>query len=151
MWCHSFNYTLALIWFNDDTVQNALHVRKGMLPSWTRCNQTLSYTKDIPTVVPIHQQLKKMKLVVLIDTGDRDLVVPYPGTVNWIKSLNITVENSWRPWFVDGQVAGYTVSYSEDGYYLTYATVKVRKRRGKKLIPFSLIIYFLYGHMIRYF
>ncbi|GMP38612.1 hypothetical protein CsSME_00009789 [Camellia sinensis var. sinensis] len=56
--------------------------------------------------------------------GDRDMVVPFVGTVKWIKSLNLTVVNDWRPWFVDGQVAGYTVKYSEHGYRLTYATVK---------------------------
>lgn len=124
LWCRTFNYTLSYIWSNDDTVQKALHVRKGPVPYWSRCNQTLSYTKDISTVVPVHQQLKKMKLVVLVECGDRDMVVPYIGTVNWIKSLNITVSSRWRPWFVDGQVVGYTVKYSEDGYYLTYATIK---------------------------
>ncbi|CAL5377525.1 unnamed protein product [Camellia sinensis] len=58
--------------------------------------------------------------------GDRDMVVPFVGTVKWKKSLNLTVVNDWRPWFVDGQVAGYTVNYSEYGYRLTYATVKVQ-------------------------
>ncbi|XP_031283841.1 putative serine carboxypeptidase-like 52 [Pistacia vera] len=52
------------------------------------------------------------------------MVVPLLGTEQWIKSLNLTIVNDWRPWFVDGQVAGYTQKYSEHGYRLTYATVK---------------------------
>ncbi|KAI4372554.1 hypothetical protein MLD38_010769 [Melastoma candidum] len=63
------------------------------------------------------------------------MVVPFVGTVRWIASLNLTVESDWRPWFVDGQVAGYTVQYDKDGvenaFQLTYATVK-----GK--LPFKL-------------
>ncbi|GMP38596.1 hypothetical protein CsSME_00009780 [Camellia sinensis var. sinensis] len=52
------------------------------------------------------------------------MVVPFVGTVKWKKSLNLTVVNDWSPWFVDGQVAGYTVNNSEYGYRLTYAIVK---------------------------
>ncbi|CAL5379185.1 unnamed protein product [Camellia sinensis] len=96
----------------------------GSVLNWERCNKSLSYTKDILTVVPVHEELKELGLEVLVETGDRDMVVPFVGTVKWIKSLNLTVVNDWRPWFVDGQVAGYTVKYSEHGYRLTYATVK---------------------------
>ncbi|CAL5379183.1 unnamed protein product [Camellia sinensis] len=124
LWCRNFNYVLSYIWSNDDTVQEALHVRKGSVLNWERCNKSLSYTKDILTVVPVHEELKELGLEVLVETGDRDMVVPFVGTVKWIKSLNLTVVNDWRPWFVDGQVAGYTVKYSEHGYRLTYATVK---------------------------
>lgn len=40
-------------------------------------------------------------------SGDHDMVVPYISTEKWINSLNITVDTDWRPWFVEGQVAGY--------------------------------------------
>ncbi|GMP38603.1 hypothetical protein CsSME_00009783 [Camellia sinensis var. sinensis] len=29
MWCHNFNYALSYVWANDDSVQQALYVRKG--------------------------------------------------------------------------------------------------------------------------
>ncbi|KAI8027269.1 Serine carboxypeptidase-like 18 [Camellia lanceoleosa] len=125
LWCRNFNYALSYIWANDDTVQEALHVRKGSVLNWKRCNKSISYTKDILTVVPVHEELKELGLEVLVEIGDRDMVVPFVGTVKWIKALNLTVVNDWRPWFVDGQVAGYTVKYSEHGYRLTYATVKL--------------------------
>ncbi|XP_059653050.1 serine carboxypeptidase-like 18 isoform X1 [Cornus florida] len=124
LWCRAFNYALSYTWANDDTVQEALHIRKGTVWNWKRCNKSLSYTKDVLSVVPVHRELSKLGLQVLVECGDRDLVVPFVGTVKWITSLNLTVVSEWRPWFVDGQIAGYTKKYSENGFHLTYATVK---------------------------
>jgi serine carboxypeptidase-like clade 1 len=39
-------------------------------------------------------------------SGDHDMTIPYIATHGWIESLNLTIANDWRPWFVDGQVAG---------------------------------------------
>ncbi|KAM3714753.1 hypothetical protein ACJW31_01G357900 [Castanea mollissima] len=104
--CWNFVYALAYIW----------------------CNTSLSYTKDILSVVDVHRYLSKKGLQVLVDrfshfnNGDRDMVVPFVGTKQWIKSLNLTIVNDWRPWLVDGQIAGYTRKYSENGFRLTFAT-----------------------------
>lgn len=123
-WCRNFNYALAYTWSNDEQVQDALYIRKGNVLDWKRCNKSLSYTKDVQSVVEVHRFLSTLGLNVLVESGDRDMVVPFVGTERWIKSLNLTVVNDWRPWFVDGQVAGYTIKYSEHGYRLTYATIK---------------------------
>ncbi|XP_052210125.1 serine carboxypeptidase-like 18 isoform X2 [Diospyros lotus] len=120
----TYRYIFAYAWANEDAVQKALHVRKGTVPYWSRCNESLSYSKDIPNVVPVHEELKKLALQVIVATGDRDMVVPFVGTIKWIKFLNLTIADYWRPWFLDGQVAGYTEKFHENGYYLTYATVK---------------------------
>ncbi|KAJ0011152.1 hypothetical protein Pint_33645 [Pistacia integerrima] len=128
LWCRTFNYALSYMWANNDQVQDALHIRKGYVKDWKRCNKSISYTKDVLSVVDVHRYLSTKRLQVLVESGDRDMVVPFVGTEKWIKSLNLTIVNDWRPWFVDGQIAGYTVKYSEHGYRLTYATVKASKQ-----------------------
>ncbi|CAL5434157.1 unnamed protein product [Camellia sinensis] len=121
-WC---TLTHNSIWANDDGVQEALHVRKGTVPRWERCNNSLSYTQDVLSVIAVHKELSRSSLEVLVESGDHDISVPYMGTLKWIKSLNLTLVDDWRPWFVDNQVAGYTMKYSEEhGYHLTFATIK---------------------------
>ncbi|KAL2945256.1 Serine carboxypeptidase-like 18 [Bienertia sinuspersici] len=125
-WCRDFNYDT---WANDEAVQDALHIRKGTVNKWSRCNQTISYTIDQPSVVQVHQNLTNYNLRLLVYSGDRDMVVTFVGVVQWIKSIkesvNLTLSDKWRPWFVDAQVAGYTRQYKKDSaYFLTYATVK---------------------------
>ncbi|GAB2219362.1 hypothetical protein Droror1_Dr00006997 [Drosera rotundifolia] len=125
LWCRNFNYALADAWANDEQVQEALHVRQGTVHEWIRCNLTISYVDDVQSVIDVHRYLMTKNLLVLVNNGDRDMVVPYVATAEWIKLLNMTIEVDWHPWFVDGQVAGYTRSYVENGAYrLTYATVK---------------------------
>ncbi|GLT77643.1 hypothetical protein SLA2020_492100 [Shorea laevis] len=124
-WCRAFNYTLAYKWANDVAVRDALHVRPGTVDNWLRCNLTLSYTKDVQSVIDVHRYLSNYGLLVLVQSGDRDMVVPFTGTQTWIKSLNLTINFDWRPWFVDGQVAGYNLQYEKnDLFWMTYATVK---------------------------
>ncbi|KAL6219046.1 hypothetical protein ACLB2K_012252 [Fragaria x ananassa] len=115
---------LAYVWANDDGVRKALNVREGSLLDWKRCNKSLSYTKDVESVIEYHKYLSTKGLQVLIFNGDHDLTVPNTATEQWIRDLDLPVVNDWRPWLVDGQIAGYTIKYSSNGYRLTYATVK---------------------------
>ncbi|PHT81844.1 hypothetical protein T459_14859 [Capsicum annuum] len=39
-------------------------------------------------------------------SGDHDMVVPFISTEAWITSLNYPIVVDWKPWIVDGQVAG---------------------------------------------
>ncbi|GAV65348.1 Peptidase_S10 domain-containing protein [Cephalotus follicularis] len=126
-WCRNFHYLLAVVYANDKSVQVALNIREGTIDEWFRCNLSLSestYTYDIISVVDYHQNLTRHGLQILLYSGDHDMVVTHISTEEWICSLNVTVEDYWRPWFVDGQVAGYTVKYTNYGYGLTYATLK---------------------------
>uniref|UniRef100_A0A3Q7G992 Uncharacterized protein n=1 Tax=Solanum lycopersicum TaxID=4081 RepID=A0A3Q7G992_SOLLC len=114
-------------WANDPKVQEALHIQKGSIGSWVQCNKISSvgsppnYTLMIDNVVPYHANLSIKGYRSLIYSGDHDYSVPFQSTQKWIKSLNYSIVDDWRPWNVNNQVAGYTRSYSNK---MTFATVK---------------------------
>ncbi|KAI4380564.1 hypothetical protein MLD38_006741 [Melastoma candidum] len=124
LWCREYNYVLSAVWVNDHSVRAALGVREGTKGSWTRCNSSLAYTKTVSSSVPYHWNLSSTGLKALIYSGDHDLSVTHIGTQNWIASLNLTLYDTWRPWFVDGQIAGYTQEFINGSFTLDYATVK---------------------------
>ncbi|PPR98790.1 hypothetical protein GOBAR_AA21868 [Gossypium barbadense] len=98
--CRNYNTYLCKIWASDDSVQQALGIRKGTIREWIRCNESLLYDKDVGSVVDYHLSLNTKGYRALI------YLVPYVGTESWIKSLNLSIVDDWRPWFVDDQVAG---------------------------------------------
>ncbi|CAM0904464.1 unnamed protein product [Alopecurus aequalis] len=117
----SDSYQLSYIWANDERVRYSLGVRKGTKGEWLRCKRDIPYTRDIPSTIEIHSRLHKEGYPALIYNGDHDSAVPFVGTEAWIRSLNLPTTDDWRPWYVDGQIAGFTRSFSS---ILTYATVK---------------------------
>ncbi|KAK3119919.1 hypothetical protein QOZ80_9AG0677790 [Eleusine coracana subsp. coracana] len=119
--CRSDSYVLSYIWANDKTVRERLGVRQGTIGEWKRCNRGIPYNKDIQSTVEHHVRLRKRGYPALIYSGDHDSAIPFPGTHGWIRSLNLSVIDEWRPWYTNGQVSGYTISYSSN---LTFATVK---------------------------
>ncbi|KAK0570617.1 hypothetical protein LWI29_004027 [Acer saccharum] len=125
-WCREYNHALSGIWANDRRVRDALQVRENTTGVWKRCNATLAYSKNVLSSVPFHQNLTKTSLWALIYSGDHDFSVPNIGTENWIHLLNLTTNEYWRPWFVYGQVSGYTEKFlsSSGDFTLIYATVK---------------------------
>ncbi|GAV75569.1 Peptidase_S10 domain-containing protein [Cephalotus follicularis] len=124
LWCHNFNYAMSYWWANDKNVQKALNVREGIVRDWKRCNKSLSYTFDTTSVIDYQRNLSTKRLDALIYNGDHDFTIPSVGTTKWIKVLDLKIINDWRPWYVDGQVAGYTMKYSENGFRMTYASIK---------------------------
>ncbi|XP_027362513.1 serine carboxypeptidase-like 18 [Abrus precatorius] len=107
-WCRDYNYLFLNIWANEKQVQEALHVRIGTKQEWERCNRSLCYEYDILNSFDYHRNFTNEDLRAIIYSGDHDYIVPYVGTQEWIQYLNLTVSSNeeWRPWFVDGQVAG---------------------------------------------
>ncbi|XP_019450815.1 PREDICTED: serine carboxypeptidase-like 21 [Lupinus angustifolius] len=49
------------------------------------------------------------------------MCVPYTGSQAWTRSMGYNIVDEWRPWFVDDQVAGYTIGYDKN---LTFITIK---------------------------
>ncbi|CAL5428240.1 unnamed protein product [Camellia sinensis] len=114
-------YKLSHLWVNNDRVREALHIRKGSTQEWIRCNYGLPYTKSILDSFQYHVNLSTKGYRSLIYSGDHDIEVPFLGTQAWIRALNYSIVDEWRSWWVQGQVAGYTRTYSNR---MTFATVK---------------------------
>ncbi|KAK2379160.1 serine carboxypeptidase [Trifolium repens] len=118
--CRTYEFYLTTKWANDERVRKALHIREGTIRKWTRCYRT-DFEYEIVSSFEFHANLSKKGYRSLIYNGDHDSVVPFMSTQAWIRALNYSVVDDWRPWFVDGQVGGYTRTYSNQ---MTFATVK---------------------------
>ncbi|TVU31473.1 hypothetical protein EJB05_23159 [Eragrostis curvula] len=130
--CRTAGYLMSRTWANNESVREALGIHKGTVSSWVRCNYYIPYTSDIRSSVKYHLDVTTKGYRSLIYSGDHDMVIPFIGTQVWIKSLNFSVVDKWRPWYVDGQVAGYTRSYSNN---LTFATVKGAGHTAPEYMP----------------
>ncbi|RVX22377.1 Serine carboxypeptidase-like 2 [Vitis vinifera] len=122
--CRTDGYILAPYWANNATVQEALHIRKNTIREWQRCAMGLSYTPEIESSFEYHVTLSKKGYRSLIYSGDHDMIVAFFSTQAWIRSLNYSIVDDWRSWMVEGQVGGYTRTYSNQ---MTFATVKVKR------------------------
>ncbi|EEC68118.1 hypothetical protein OsI_36022 [Oryza sativa Indica Group] len=116
------SHVLLKIWANDETVRESLGVQKGTVGEWKRCNRDIDYNSDVRSTVEYHLTLMRKGYRAIIYSGDHDSRVPSISTQAWIRLLNLSIADDWRPWYVDGQVAGFTRSYASNN--LTYATVK---------------------------
>ncbi|PIM98935.1 Serine carboxypeptidases (lysosomal cathepsin A) [Handroanthus impetiginosus] len=133
--CRADPLVLLYIWANNKFVRQALNIREGTKEEWIRCNQTIesgrdapkettSYVCNVKSVVGYHQNFTRKHCRTLIYSGDHDFICTHTSTEKWIESLKVPILSDWRPWFVEGQVAGYTMTYGHGDYELTYATVK---------------------------
>ncbi|KAG0473894.1 hypothetical protein HPP92_015751 [Vanilla planifolia] len=119
--CRRYAYHLLDIWANTTETWEALHVKKGTVQEWKTCNKSLAYTKNIKSSIEYQINLTTQGYRALVYSGDHDLVFTFIGTKEWIRSLGFAAVDEWRSWHVHGQVAGYTISYSNN---LTFATIK---------------------------
>lgn len=80
------------------------------LPEWVLCRQK-GYTKLQEGSIEIYKKLKGQYRILKF-SGDTDGAVPTYGTLQWIRDLDWTVTEEWRPYYVideagTKQVAGY--------------------------------------------
>ncbi|PWA56686.1 serine carboxypeptidase-like 16 [Artemisia annua] len=133
-YCREYYYDFAAIWANDEAVQQALDIRKGTIGTWQFFNTTMHYVEgkndtfcysyDIHSSYSFHKKLVSKNCRALIFSGDHDMTFPYVGIEEWIGSLNLAVASPWEPFYVNSQVGGYEMTYTQDDYSLTFATVK---------------------------
>ncbi|KAL5729668.1 sinapoylglucose--choline O-sinapoyltransferase [Ranunculus cassubicifolius] len=118
----NYAYMLSYYWANDISVRKALNVEKESTEEWVQCKKGgFNYLVDVEKSTRYHANLSKRNYRSLIYSGDHDFMVPFLGTQTWIRSLNYSISDDWRPWIVEGQIAGYTRTYTNN---MTYATVK---------------------------
>ncbi|XP_022850550.1 serine carboxypeptidase-like 17 isoform X5 [Olea europaea var. sylvestris] len=122
--CHNQDYSASDVWANNQIVQKALYIRKGMITRWRTCSDRISYNQNVESALEYHKILIKKGYHVLVFNGDHDMAAPYMGPLKWIHILNLTIDDDWRPWLVNGQVAGYTEKYKKNDFDLTFVTVK---------------------------
>eukprot|EP01125_Pyxidicula_operculata_P016464 TRINITY_DN5670_c0_g1_i3.p1 TRINITY_DN5670_c0_g1~~TRINITY_DN5670_c0_g1_i3.p1 ORF type:complete len:360 (+),score=70.91 TRINITY_DN5670_c0_g1_i3:1548-2627(+) len=117
------NVTATYTYLNLLSVKRALGVHPSVINrEWNPCSQILNYNQYNPTVLPLYTDMLSLypKFSIIVYSGDADTCVPFPGTEAAVDSLNLTKTDNWRPWLVNGQVAGFVKGYGK----LSYATVK---------------------------
>ncbi|GMN34052.1 hypothetical protein TIFTF001_044861 [Ficus carica] len=113
---------VATTWLNNETVRKALHVaEESLVGSWEFMTDRISFYHDAGSMIPYHRNLTTGGYRALIFSGDHDMCVPFTGSEAWTRSLGYQILDEWRPWFSNGQVAGYTQGYDHN---LTFLTVK---------------------------
>ncbi|TVU25634.1 hypothetical protein EJB05_28138 [Eragrostis curvula] len=122
--CMVYKNYLSYFWANSDVTRDALGIKKGTVKEWVRCHTSgLPSTKhDIKSSIDYHRNVTMKGYRSLVYSGDHDIVVPFLGTQTWVRLLNFTRVDDWRAWHVDGQSAGFTISYSNN---MTFTTIKV--------------------------
>ncbi|KAI3796462.1 hypothetical protein L1987_39133 [Smallanthus sonchifolius] len=133
-YCREYYYDFAADWANDEAVQQALNIRQGTIEKWEFFNTTMHYTEgkndtfcyayDIDSSFFYHKKLVSKNCRALIFSGDHDMTFPYVGIEQWIVALSLAVDSPWEPFYVDSQVGGYEMTYAQNGFSLTFATVK---------------------------
>ncbi|CAN8326670.1 unnamed protein product [Cochlearia groenlandica] len=111
------------VYFNLPEVQEALHVPPGLAPSkWDTCNYVVNEHWDdcSSSVLNIYHELIAAGLRIWVFSGDADAVVPVTSTRYSIDALKLRPLSTYGPWYIDGQVGGWTQQYAG----LNFVTVR---------------------------
>jgi carboxypeptidase C (cathepsin A) len=109
-------------YLNDASVRQAIHVVNfTIVPQWTICTDNINYDGNIDSLMSLYPTLIK-RYRTLIYNGDVDCCVPYTDNEQWTSSFGYAIQEDWRPWLVNDQVAGYVTTYQQNDF--TFATIK---------------------------
>ncbi|XWS32493.1 hypothetical protein CRYUN_Cryun23aG0163200 [Craigia yunnanensis] len=134
-------------YLNRVDVQEAIHANVTKLDhDWEPCSDIIRKWGDSPsTIIPLLRELMANGLRVWIFSGDTDGRIPVTSTKYSINKMKLPVKTKWHPWYLDGEVGGYTQVYKGD---LTFATVRGAGHQVPSFQPkraLSLIKHFLAG------
>lgn len=96
-------------YLNGALVREALHIPDSA-PTWEMCSDSIDYTTFETGSQWVWEGLKG-QYKMLKFSGNTDGAVPTTGTLGWIRELNREVLEEWRPYLVDGQIAGFVEVY----------------------------------------
>ncbi|CAH9141852.1 unnamed protein product [Cuscuta epithymum] len=113
----------STIYFNLPEVQKALHVHtRDSSFKWVTCSdEVYDSWKDSPrTVLDIYRELLSSGIRIWVFSGDTDAVIPVTSTRYSLDALKLPTVGSWRAWYDNGQVGGWTQEYEG----LTFVAVR---------------------------
>ncbi|CAN0863654.1 Serine carboxypeptidase-like 40 [Linum grandiflorum] len=110
-------------YLNRKDVQEAMHANTTQIPyPWTRrAGDRIDYNQRSHSVLDEIRNMLDNNVTVMIYSGDVDAKVPFTSSQYSIKAMNLTVDTKFHPWYIGGQVGGYTETYKGG---LTFATVR---------------------------
>eukprot|EP01104_Vermistella_antarctica_P004151 TRINITY_DN14657_c0_g1_i1.p1 TRINITY_DN14657_c0_g1~~TRINITY_DN14657_c0_g1_i1.p1 ORF type:complete len:524 (-),score=79.05 TRINITY_DN14657_c0_g1_i1:84-1544(-) len=112
-------------YMTSSSLLSALNVSVNSF-QWDVCSSHINYTQYAPSMFPYyHALIDSGNYRFLIYSGDVDSCVPFPGTEECVRRLNLPLVRDFTPWTVDtqngSQVAGYQQQYAQN---VSYVTVK---------------------------
>ncbi|GMP41418.1 hypothetical protein CsSME_00011526 [Camellia sinensis var. sinensis] len=134
-------------YLNRADVQEALHANVTKLSyDWEPCSEVIRHWEDSSsTIIPLLQEFMANGLRVWVFSGDIDGRIPVTSTKYSINKMKLHLKTPWHPWYLNGEVGGYTEVYKGD---LTFATVRGAGHQVPGYQParaLSLIVHFLAG------
>ncbi|OEL21638.1 Serine carboxypeptidase-like 2 [Dichanthelium oligosanthes] len=124
--------------FDTKLFREKLHAKETEVSgTWKRCPKYIQYTRDILTLTEYHLNVTSKGYRVFLYSGDHSLLVPFSATMEWLKTLNYKETEKWHPWFVENQIAGYSVRY---GSNILFATIKGAGHVPSDYLPFEAFV-----------
>ncbi|TVU30131.1 hypothetical protein EJB05_21738 [Eragrostis curvula] len=123
--------------FDTKLGREKLHAKQKVSRPWKRCPKDIRYTRDILTLTEYHLNLTSKGYRVFLYSGDHALLVPYSSTLEWLKQLKYKEIEKWHPWFVENQIAGYSIRYENN---ILFATIKGAGHVPSDYLPFETFI-----------
>jgi carboxypeptidase C (cathepsin A) len=119
-------------YLNRQDVKAAIHARLDRSHhSWKDCSDKIRYseqdwkTSTIPLYKELLSMLSKHHIHIFVFSGDDDSICSLAGTQTWIWDLGVhpQIGETWKPWKVHNQTAGFVTKFHVWGGSFTFATV----------------------------